>query len=246
MLLPGEDVSEYARRMDSTFVALDPRDDAQAQLVALVADDLWKLDRLARIETGLSLARIEELLGQTQLAERAGGLSNAIAALGIAVSAWEDHPYPVNGNPDLARRLQSLSDALDLVACIAGSVSPEKLAACEPLISRLRRVSPGAAVPEGSCAELCHASRMVMGELIDRGDRIEADQGDMRKAVATLAIPDEKELSKLGRYRRMVEEGLHRRLQALECLRRLSTTAAPDAASVNRASEYRMRLRVVS
>src|SRR6266496_2291843 len=35
MLLPGEDNADYERRMDAIFVALDPKDEAQAQLVAL-------------------------------------------------------------------------------------------------------------------------------------------------------------------------------------------------------------------
>lgn len=69
LLLPGEDAAEYERRMDAVFEGLAPADEAQAQLVALVADDLWKLERLGKIEQGASLARIEELLGHTPSAE---------------------------------------------------------------------------------------------------------------------------------------------------------------------------------
>jgi hypothetical protein len=63
--LPGEDAAEYEA----------------AQLVVLVADDMWKLDRLARIEKGITLGRIAELLGMTQTAGKAGRTANALMAL---------------------------------------------------------------------------------------------------------------------------------------------------------------------
>ena len=65
LLLPGDDPVEYAARMDALFTSLAPKDEGEAQFVALVADDMWKLGRLARIEKGVSLARIEELLAIT-------------------------------------------------------------------------------------------------------------------------------------------------------------------------------------
>jgi len=57
LLLPGEDSAEYERRIDAVFEALDPKDEAQAQLVALIADDFWKLERVGKIEQGVTLAR---------------------------------------------------------------------------------------------------------------------------------------------------------------------------------------------
>jgi hypothetical protein len=54
--------------------------------VALVADDLHKLDRLGKIEKGINLGRIEELLALTGSGEKAGTIVNAIQALGQALS----------------------------------------------------------------------------------------------------------------------------------------------------------------
>ena len=63
-LLPGEDGEEYTRLMDGVFEALAPANAMEAEMVALVGDDLWRLERLARIEQGITLARIEELAAQ--------------------------------------------------------------------------------------------------------------------------------------------------------------------------------------
>jgi hypothetical protein len=63
-VLPGEDAAEYERRMEAVFEALAPANELEAQLVALIGDDLWRLERLGRVEQGIVLARIEELAAQ--------------------------------------------------------------------------------------------------------------------------------------------------------------------------------------
>jgi hypothetical protein len=85
----------------------------------------------------------------------------------------------------------------------------------------------------------------MMRALMAVGDQASAANDHLREAVATIAIPDEKELKKLARYRKLLEDGLQRRLAALDQLRKLTATAArPEDAS--RAREYRVRLRVVA
>ena len=67
--------------MDAVFASLAPEDEAQVQLVALVADGMWKLDHLARIEKGITLGRVEEQLGMAQTAGKAGRTATALMAL---------------------------------------------------------------------------------------------------------------------------------------------------------------------
>lgn len=115
MLLPGEDSAEYERRMDAVFEALAPADEAQAQLVALVADDLWKLERLGKIEQGSSLARIEELLGHTASAETCSTLTTAMSGMARAITTWEAAPLPQERDDEFKRRYQLLSGAITFV-----------------------------------------------------------------------------------------------------------------------------------
>jgi hypothetical protein len=68
---------------------------------------------------------------------------------------------------------------------------------------------------------------------------------DLRKAIATLSIPDERELKKLARYRKLLEEGLQRRLAALQ-LRKLPVATARTEEERAAATAYRVKLRVVA
>jgi hypothetical protein len=94
LLLPGEDVREYEERLDGIFASLGPWNDAEAELAALIGDDIHKLNRLAKLEKGISLGRIEELLALTGSGEKAGIITNAIQALGQALVAWSAEPMP--------------------------------------------------------------------------------------------------------------------------------------------------------
>ncbi len=247
MLLPGEDSGEYERRMDAVFVALDPKDEAQAQLVALIADDLWKLERLGKIEQGITLGRIEELLGHTDSSEDAATTTKAIHALGNALTTLALDPVPAERGVEFYRRVRTISSALDLVASVVPDLPGELMQACEPLVTDLL-LAPKAEtnVPMPAYVALYEAARQVMVRLLERGDRVHAVQEDLRKAIATISTPDEQELKKLGRYRKLLEEGLQRRLAALDQLRKLSVASARSEEEKAAATAYRVRLRVVA
>ncbi len=245
LLLPGEDASEYEVRMDAVFTALGPEDEAQAQLVALVADDMWKLDRLARIEKGITLGRIEELLGMTQTAGKAGRTANALMALGTALRSWEAQPIPTERGAEFSRRLTTMSDAVDLVAGLAADIPADAIENCNDLVMRLFGKQTGSAVPMDLYGATFEAAGKLMSLLFELGERDEAAQQELREAIAGISLPDEAELKKLARYRRMLEESVQRRLQALDQLRKMKVAqTSPDA--VAKVREFRVKLRVVA
>lgn len=243
LLLPGEDPICYERRMDEVFESLAPTDDAQAQVVALIGDDLWKLDRLARIEKGVNLGRIEELLATTQTAAKAAQLANAIVALGTALRMWEC-PFPAADGSEHRRRVVAMSEAL----AIAEQVQPESEAQlveqCTERLDELLRAKSRATADGREYDAVFSAAVIVMNSLMNAGSREEAAQEELRRAIAEIALPDEAELKKLARYRRTLEEGIQRRLQVLEQLRKLSATKQASAPGATH--EYRVRLRVVA
>ncbi|HEY3447521.1 MAG TPA: hypothetical protein VGK67_14295 [Myxococcales bacterium] len=245
LLLPGEDAAEYEARMDGVFASLAPEDEAQAQLVALVADDLWKLDRLARIEKGITLGRIEELLGLTQTAAQAGRTANALVSLGMALRSWAAQPIPTERGTEFNRRLRAMSDALDLVGGLVTDIPADSIEKCSELVIKLFGKKDEKTVPMDVYAEMYQAAGKVMSALMERGDRDEAAQQELRKAISEISLPDEAELKKLARYRKLLEDGLLRRLQALDQLRKMKVDqTSVDAA--DRAHEFRVKLRVVS
>lgn len=245
LLLPGEDRAAYETKLDGIFAALAPQNDAEAELVALVADDVHKLNRLARIEQGVTLGRIEELLALTSTAEKAGATSNAITALGTALATWSAEPIPFEKNAEFSRRLRSMAAAINLVEATVASIPAGLIETCNDLVGRLHGNKGETVVDQVAYVELFEASRQVMGLLLDRGHAEEAAQEELRAAIAGIALPDEAELRKLARYRKMLEDSLQRRLAALDQARKLPAGTRTSPNGAKEPTEYRVRLRVV-
>jgi len=246
LLLPGEDAQVYTEKMDGIFTALGPQDDAEAELVALVADDLWKLGRLAKIEKGVTLGRIEELLALTGTAEKAGVTSNAITALGTALAAWSAELIPAEKNTEFKRRFDAMVTAVNLIEATVAGIPADLIEPCNDLLTRLHGNKGETVVNQAAYVELFEAARLIMGLLLDRGQREDAAQDELRANIAGIALPDEAELKKLARYRKMLEDSLQRRLAALDQLSKITAGKVVGSGDVEKAKEFRVKLRVVA
>ena len=246
LLLPGENAAEYETKLDGIFASLAPRDDAEAELVALVADDIWKLGRLARIEKGITLGRIEELLGLTATAEKAGTTGNAITALGKALAAWSEQPIPTEKSTGFKPRFDAMVGALDLVEATVAGIPAGIIDTCNNLLAELHGRRGDTEVPQATYLGLFDAARELMTVLLDRGLAEEAAQEELRANIAGIALPNKDELAKLAKYRTMLETSLQRRLAALDQVRKLAASSAIGEAVVDKAKEFRVKLRVVA
>jgi hypothetical protein len=246
LLLPGEDPVEYEARMDELFSTLAPKDEGEAQVVALVADDIWKLSRLAKIEKGVSLARIEELLALTGGGEKSGGIVNAIQVMGNALTAWSAEPVPTIRSPDFDRRYRAMCEAVALVDATVSSIPMQAIDACDASLDEVRGKRDDVEISPSTYVQVFEACRVLMATLLDMGRDQDVEQDRLRGAIAGIALPDVGELKKLGRYRAMLELSLGRRLAALEQFRRLTAGTVVGEKDVERAKEYRVKLRVVA
>ena len=201
LLLPGEDPVEYESRMDELFSTLAPRDEGEAQLVALVADDVWKLSRLAKIEKGVSLARIEELLVMTGAGEKAGVISNALQALGQALVTWSAAPVPTTRTPDFDRRYRTMCEAVALVDATVNGIPMHLIDACDAALDEVRGKRDDVEISPSSYVQVFEACRVLMSTLLDMGRDQDVEQDRLRAAIAGIALPDKDELAKLGKYR---------------------------------------------
>lgn len=245
LLLPAEDPQEYAAKMDAIFATLAPKNEGEAQVVALIGDDMFKLDRLERIETSLSIARIEQLLGQTGSAERAARTASALQTFGTAIQAWDQKPVPSERTPDVEKNLKKLIKALADVSERMPALPGELVEACEPHIHRLLHMpSEGGIFSPEAYQALSAAAGKVMWWLLHEAEREDAAQTELRKAIAGLALPDEVELRKLARYRKILEDGLQRRLLVLDQMRKL-TESRPAEQGGEQAKAFRVQLRLV-
>lgn len=255
LLLPGENAQEYESMLDGIFTSMAPKNDAEAEFVALVADDLWKLGRLARIEKGLCLGHVEELLAQTSAGERSGPVTESITAVGTALMSLMREPLPSSADDEVRRRLKVISHAMVVVETtvmevppVPGvpAVPPELVTRCDEFIVELQRDLHAGQFSTDTYTALGDAARTLMATLLDIGHAEAAAQDELRAAVASIALPNKEELAKLAKYRAMLEMSLQRRLAALEQLRKLAAANTATEADQVKAREYRVKLRVVA
>ena len=246
LLLPGEDAQSYTDKMDGIFEALAPKNHAEAELVALVGDDLHKLERLARIEKGVSLARIEELLGLTGSGERAGTIVNAIQVMGNALVTWSAEPVPTTRTLDFDRRYRTMCEAVALVDGTVNSIPMNLIDACDASLDEVRGKRGDVEISPPTYMTVFEACRVLMATLLDMGRDQDVEQDRLRSAIAGIALPDVAELKKLGKYRSMLETSLQRRLAALEQIRKITAGNVAGEKDVEGAKEYRVKLRVVA
>lgn len=245
LLLPGEDVAAYEQKMDEIFSALSPTNAAEAELVALVADDLHRLDRLARVEKGITLGRIEELLKLTGAGEKSASTVSGLSALGSALTEWAAPPLPTKRDREFTRRFEAMVNAVTFVEATVPGVPASLIEACEGALDALQGEKDDAISGEGY-AKAFDAARALLTFLLDKGKAEDAEQDELRAAISNIALPDKTELAKLAKYRSMLETSLQRRLAALEQVRRLSVERRESGADADKAREYRVRLRVVA
>jgi hypothetical protein len=89
------------------------------------------------------------------------------------------------------------------------------------------------------------AVRGILLDLLTRGEVAQVRQEQLREAVAGISLPFEVELRKLAKYRKALEDGLIRRMQALDAMRKLVADRPVAEQDLGVAREYRLRLRVV-
>ena len=244
LVMPGEDVADVERRLDAVFIALAPQNAALAELAGFIGDDFQKMARLARVEKNLTAAKVEEMTEGTAVAEQAARMSSAISALGSALQSWEMPPTPTKRTADFTRRLQTMMKALELVVGLIPDLPADVVEHCEVFVARLVGKAGDEDVPVDAYAALFEAAGRVMTVLMDRGAKIETEEQELRQRLAQLAVPDEADIKRLTRYRKMIEDGLQRRLDTYRQLRELSSAVAtPESAERSRA--YRVQLRLV-
>jgi hypothetical protein len=243
-ILPGESLDLYEARADAFFAAHGVNNSAAAEVAALAFDDAWRLERLSKVETALLLGRIEELTAQTEFAKLAAATGEAIVELGGALDTWAAKPVPTRKDGELTRRIKIMRSALDLVTDLLPDLALEPFAAVDLLLTRACDSASGRDLPDELHREVQDKVREILLALMARGDAEEAGQEQVRVAVAALSLPAEHELRKLVRYRKALEEGLLRRLQALELTKKLTADRPAAEQVLDAAREFRLRLRI--
>ena len=171
-------------------------------------------------------------------------IAEAIHAVGSALNLWVTAPVPRERGEELVRRVQAIRKALCLLMEALPDFPLDGVAEVERLLlmtsDRVAHIELPPDLPE----LVQEALRGVLVALLARGEVEQARQEQIRMAVATIALPAESELKKLADTGSQLEDGLQRRLQALDLMRKL-TADRPGQQDPEKAREFRVRLRLV-
>jgi hypothetical protein len=172
-------------------------------------------------------------------------IAEVIHAVGTALNLWVTEPVPQERGEELTRRVQVIRKALALVMDVLPDFPLDGVADVERLLLMTGDRVAHLELPPDLPERVQEALRGVLVALLARGEVEQARQEQVRIAVATIALPAESELKKLARYRKQLEDGLQRRLQALDLMRKL-TADRPGQQDPEKAREFRVRLRLVT
>jgi hypothetical protein len=138
LLMLGEDEAEYERRANAVFEACAPENAAQAEIVALIFDVMWRLgERAPRIEKALFAAESEELLMAMGPATDTTKLVPAIVGLGKAIDYWERKPLPIEVDDELVMRATHLDNAIVDISSNLEEAPTAKIAELHQLLTPL-------------------------------------------------------------------------------------------------------------
>ena len=172
-------------------------------------------------------------------------IAEAIHAVGSSLNLWVGAPVPRERGEELVRRVQVIRKALCVLMEALPDLPLDGVAEVERLLVMTDDQNAHPELPPDHHERVQEALRSVLVALLARGEVEQARQEQIRIAVATIALPAEGELKKLSRYRKTIEDGLQRRLQALEMMRKLAADR-PGQPEPERSKEYRIRLRLVT
>jgi Sec-independent protein translocase protein TatA len=242
LLLPGEDAAEYEAHMDSWFSTLAPANLPEATLVAQLGDTAWKLERLSKLEDGLSLARLEEVLETTAEFQRFILTHRALQAVGAFVEISDVCPVP----QDMAQT-EALLAAVEGTMKLVREVPELPEAVIQPLAHSLgyaRDTSKGRPMLPDAYRALGEVTKVLKAALSTKVAEDESALGPVRERLAAeVLLLEDADLKKLERHRKLLESSMQRQLDLLGQVRARGSTATPQAQA--EARELRVKLRLV-
>jgi hypothetical protein len=242
LLLPGEDVAEYEDFTGHWFSSLGPTTFAEAQIVALIADAAWRLERLRRIEFGKQLAGLQRNLEQKREFMQLHLAKRAHVATTALFDILTEMDNPPEALADIAGIVMAMSTVLGMVKEVddlpVGAV--DRLEAVIEALSADRQAQVGVS----ALVQVAQAAEEVKLALETRISAMTAVVSLLKEKIAaeTVLLTDA-ELRRTAKYQQLLESTLSRHLHHLKSVRDSIKTVGTD--DNDRLREFQVRLRVV-
>lgn len=241
-MLPGEDVVEYETLTSHWFASLRPTTFAEAQLVALIADVAWRLERLRRIEHGHQLAVLERALAATEEFIQHGLAQRALTAISALFEILSQIAAPVEELADIAGIVMAMSTVLGIVNEVEGlpASAVDHLDAAIAAVSSSKegRVMRSALMSVTTAAE---AVKVALENAMPKKQELVTVVKE--KMVAERLLIEDGEMKKLAKYQQLLENTLTRHLEHLKAIK--DSIRGVGVLDHDQLRELQVRLRVV-
>ena len=245
LLLATEDLAEYLQHVQEWVESLAPSTAAERQVVLLVADLMWRLRRVARIEERRALALLEDHVERTPEWQTRVHACELVVGLDVVTRMVRTATVPVPtstlggflaGVGGVVQLLDRLRDSLQVELWPEREVSAFLTAQEE--LARASQIEMGADVPftdlGAAAADLAAAVRAVVPVLDAAVDKARTIIG-----TETLLVDDADR--RYERHRRILEASMARQLDLLARLRVMGV-AASSSGSFERPSPLELRV----
>jgi hypothetical protein len=219
LLLATEDVAEYREHVEEWIESLLPATAAERQIVLLVADLMWRLKRIGRIEERLALALLDDIVEQTpesQMQTQARELATALDTPGQVV-ATAKLPVPttvlggfLGGVRGIMQMVDTLHDAVPVElwpeAAVCAFVMAEK---------KLDKEADVEVEVTETFTALGKAATALAAALRGLDPALAAAVEKARTAISTDTLLADDEDRRFERHRRILDASVSRQLDLL-------------------------------
>jgi len=245
LLLATEDLEEYRQHLLEWNQSLAPATAAEHQIVQLVADLVWRLKRVGRIEDRRALAILEELAEQTPEWKTKSQAQDLLLGLDTIARLVEssDLPVPTSTIGGFVAGVRGVEHLLELLrTSLAAELWPETEAGA--FLGAVRRLADQVGT-EVTASQAFSAVGLAAG-LLGVAVRalipdLEADVERARLALSTETLLVDDEDRRYERHRRILEASVARQLELFSKVRALALPAA-SSGSFERAPQVELRV----
>jgi hypothetical protein len=235
LLLPTEDIAEYKDHTSDWISSLAPTSLAEHQIVMLVADLMWRLKRVERIEQRRALALLEDLLEKTQEWKVRAQVNDLITVLVTLAHIITTTTLPVStaGLGGLLGGISGLEQMLDdLRGLLPVEMWPDD-AVCSFLLAKkvLTETADREEMVDQVFTKLGDAAADLGAVFRSLGPVLDANVEKSRIMLSTMTLLHDDEDRRFERHRRILENSVARQLDLLVKVREMAKTSAVSGSS---------------
>lgn len=235
LLLATEDIEEYRQHLSEWDLSLAPATAAEHQIVQLLADLVWRLKRVGRIEDRRALALLGDLVEQTPEWKTRAQAQDVVLGLDTIVLVVRSSAVPVP-TATIGRFVAGVSGVEQLLELFRASLATDSWPEAEVrvflgAIKRLAEQIDTEVAVSDSFSAVGLAAGTLATTVRALAPSLDAAVERARTAISTETLLVDDEDRRFERHRRILEASVARQLDLLTKVRSMARSAAVSGSS---------------